>query len=54
MAMQAALLAGLLCVTAPAGAGEAVTLQLKWTHAFQFAGYYPPKPRATTATPGWT
>ncbi len=38
--MQAALLAGLLCVTAPAGAGEAVTLQLKWTHAFQFAGYY--------------
>ena len=23
-----------------AQAGEAVTLQLKWTHAFQFAGYY--------------
>jgi len=23
-----------------AWAGEAVTLQLKWTHAFQFAGYY--------------
>ncbi len=25
---------------APARAGEPVTLQLKWTHAFQFAGYY--------------
>ncbi|NTW24053.1 MAG: ABC transporter substrate-binding protein, partial [Lentimicrobium sp.] len=24
----------------PAGAQDSVTLQLKWTHAFQFAGYY--------------
>ncbi len=37
--LVAGLLAALLCATA-AGAGEAVTLQLKWKHAFQFAGYY--------------
>lgn len=30
----------LLALPAPAYALEAVTLQLKWTHAFQFAGYY--------------
>ncbi|MDP2097735.1 MAG: ABC transporter substrate-binding protein [Methylobacter sp.] len=35
------LLAGLLCLIAiPASALEPVTLQLKWTHQFQFAGYY--------------
>ncbi len=28
------------CFSPPAIALEAVTLQLKWTHAFQFAGYY--------------
>ncbi|MFO7535344.1 MAG: ABC transporter substrate-binding protein, partial [Kiritimatiellia bacterium] len=32
-------------ISAPAvaeevGAADHVTLQLKWTHAFQFAGYY--------------
>ncbi|KAB2925216.1 MAG: response regulator [Dechloromonas sp.] len=38
-----ALLAGLiLCpaLASPAAAAESLTLQLKWTHAFQFAGYY--------------
>ena len=30
----------LLAVALPSQATEAVTLQLKWTHAFQFAGYY--------------
>ena len=30
----------LMLAAAPAFAIEAVTLQLKWTHAFQFAGYY--------------
>lgn len=34
-------LAGLwICALSPAWALETVTLQLKWTHAFQFAGYY--------------
>lgn len=40
------LLAGLLLVllvSQPAAAVEQVTLQLKWTHAFQFAGYYAAK-----------
>lgn len=32
-----------LCLPLRAGALEAVTLQLKWTHAFQFAGYYAAK-----------
>ncbi len=31
---------GIATVAAPARALDAVTLQLKWTHAFQFAGYY--------------
>lgn len=35
-----ALLAGLLLPSSFALAVEKVTLQLKWTHAFQFAGYY--------------
>ena len=30
----------LTAIAAPAGAEEAVTLQLKWRHAFQFAGIY--------------
>lgn len=30
----------LACLCAPALALEEVRLQLKWTHAFQFAGYY--------------
>ena len=37
------MLAGLwlwLGALAPAWALETVTLQLKWSHAFQFAGYY--------------
>ncbi len=36
---------GLLCLTAvqAMAAGEPVTLQLKWSHAFQFAGYYAAK-----------
>ena len=34
------LLPYLALAPASAGAQEAVTLQLKWTHAFQFAGYY--------------
>jgi len=34
------LILGLTWVVPLARAGEAVTLQLKWTHAFQFAGYY--------------
>lgn len=33
----------LLTLVAPAWALERVTLQLKWTHAFQFAGYYAAK-----------
>jgi len=40
------LLAGLfllLLLPQPAAAAERVTLQLKWTHAFQFAGYYAAK-----------
>lgn len=35
-----ALLAGLLLPSSFALSVEKVTLQLKWTHAFQFAGYY--------------
>ncbi|MDP2795207.1 MAG: ABC transporter substrate-binding protein [Sulfurisoma sp.] len=35
--------AGLALVAAPARALDAVTLQLKWMHAFQFAGYYAAK-----------
>lgn len=31
---------GWLCFAAPVWALDSVTLQLKWTHAFQFAGYY--------------
>lgn len=34
------LLAFFLLNAIQAHALEAVTLQLKWTHAFQFAGYY--------------
>ena len=30
----------LLLPTVPLWAAEKITLQLKWTHAFQFAGYY--------------
>ncbi len=30
----------LLCAASPAAAVEKVTLQLKWLHQFQFAGYY--------------
>ena len=33
-------IAALLLILSPAWALESVTLQLKWTHAFQFAGYY--------------
>jgi diguanylate cyclase (GGDEF)-like protein/PAS domain S-box-containing protein len=32
-----------LCLPLRSGALESVTLQLKWTHAFQFAGYYAAK-----------
>ena len=40
----AALLGFLLALTpGPAAANEPVTLQLKWSHAFQFAGYYAAK-----------
>ena len=35
-----AMMAAMSMVSAPAWALETVTLQLKWTHAFQFAGYY--------------
>jgi ABC-type nitrate/sulfonate/bicarbonate transport system substrate-binding protein len=31
---------GILCTASPASALEKVTLQLKWMHQFQFAGYY--------------
>ncbi len=34
---------GWLLLAAPVWALDAVTLQLKWTHAFQFAGYYAAK-----------
>lgn len=41
MNMTLRFLTGLLCLVAiPASALETVTLQLKWTHQFQFAGYY--------------
>ena len=33
----------LVFIAVPASALESVTLQLKWTHAFQFAGYYAAK-----------
>jgi ABC-type nitrate/sulfonate/bicarbonate transport system substrate-binding protein len=39
LALAAPLLAALFGA-APAGAAEAVTLQLKWRHQFAFAGYY--------------
>ena len=42
-ARHGVMLAGLwlwLCALPPAWALETVTLQLKWSHAFQFAGYY--------------
>jgi PAS domain S-box-containing protein len=39
----ACLLAGAVQCAGPAQALDAVTLQLKWTHAFQFAGYYAAK-----------
>ena len=32
-----------LSIAISSGAQEKVTLQLKWTHAFQFAGYYAAK-----------
>lgn len=38
--LRKTLLTLLLLLAAQAQALEAVTLQLKWTHAFQFAGYY--------------
>ena len=38
--LRCLLSAALLAATFAAQAGEALTLQLKWTHAFQFAGYY--------------
>ena len=34
------MLLGLFLGSGSALAGETVSLQLKWTHAFQFAGYY--------------
>lgn len=37
------LLAAISALASPAMALEQVTLQLKWTHAFQFAGYYAAK-----------
>ena len=39
-ALLGALVCALVCPGRPAWAMETVTLQLKWTHAFQFAGYY--------------
>ena len=33
-------LAGLLALSPSVKALDAITLQLKWEHAFQFAGYY--------------
>ncbi len=39
-ANKLALLFAMLVVAMPASALEKVSLQLKWTHAFQFAGYY--------------
>ncbi len=42
-ALVVLLLTCVLSALRPAGAGEPVTLQLKWTHAFQFAGYYAAK-----------
>src|SRR3990167_5837791 len=41
----ACLLGGLSLPVSSAYALDAVTLQLKWTHAFQFAGYYAAKER---------
>jgi len=41
----ACLLGGMLLSASSAYALDAVTLQLKWTHAFQFAGYYAAKER---------
>lgn len=38
--MKAWVLAWMLLLAGSGHAAEAVTLQLKWTHAFQFAGYY--------------
>ncbi len=38
--LWALLVLGVLLLCRPAHALESVTLQLKWTHAFQFAGYY--------------
>jgi diguanylate cyclase (GGDEF)-like protein len=38
--LKASLWLLLCCLVSPAIALQAVTLQLKWTHAFQFAGYY--------------
>lgn len=37
------LLVSILCSALPAHSQQKVTLQLKWTHAFQFAGYYAAK-----------
>jgi len=34
---------GSMTLILPVGAQDSVTLQLKWTHAFQFAGYYAAK-----------
>ena len=43
--MAWALVLALAWLAGPAFALEPVTLQLKWTHAFQFAGYYAAKER---------
>lgn len=32
---------------------DAVTLQLKWRHNFQFAGYYAAQEKAITVMSGW-
>jgi ABC-type nitrate/sulfonate/bicarbonate transport system substrate-binding protein len=41
--MQIALFVAAMLITVPCYALDSVTLQLKWTHAFQFAGYYAAK-----------
>lgn len=41
--LVALMLMGLACLSAPAYALEKVALQLKWKHAYQFAGYYAAK-----------
>lgn len=34
------LLIALMAIAADAGAADQISLQLRWKHAFQFAGYY--------------